>query len=290
MLTARHAGVLGSPISHSLSPVLHRAAYAALGLEGWTYDAARVEAAGLVEHVSRLGDDWVGLSLTMPLKEAAFAVAGEVSAIALATGAVNTLVRRPAGGGGGAGAWWGDNTDVHGLVAALGEAGVDRAARLLVVGSGATARSAVAAASALGAGHVTFMVRGQVRPVTLLQARTAGLVVEQVAEGEWPADVDVVVSTVPPASTAAWADRLPPGGRAVLDVVYADGPTPLTTAAGRLGYAAVPGTAMLLHQAARQVELMTGRPAPVDTMRQALDAALTTRATAPTPAVAEPER
>ncbi|MDQ2758603.1 MAG: shikimate dehydrogenase, partial [Actinomycetota bacterium] len=123
-----------------------------------------------------------------------------------------------------------------------------------------------------------FMVRARVRPETLAQARSTGLVVESVGEGQWPAGADVVVSTVPPASTAAWADRLPPGGRAVLDVVYGEGPTPLTAAAARRGYAAVPGTAMLLHQAARQVELMTGRPAPVEAMREALAAALTGRA------------
>ena len=279
MLTVHHAGVLGSPISHSLSPVLHRAAYVALGLQGWTYDATRVEATELLEHVRRLGGDWVGLSLTMPLKEAAFAVAGEVSSTALATGAVNTLVRRPPGPSGSGTEhpspwWWGDNTDVLGLVAALAEAGVERADHVVVVGSGATARSAVAASTVLGAERVTFMVRAQVRPETLWQARVAGLHVEQVAEGQWPADVDVVVSTVPPASTAPWAPSLPPGGRAVLDVVYGDGPTPLTTAGHRQGYAVVPGTVMLLHQAARQVELMTGRPAPVSAMRTALADAL----------------
>ncbi len=279
MLTAHHAGVLGSPISHSLSPVLHRAAYAALGLQGWTYDATRVEASELLEHVRRLGDEWVGLSLTMPLKEAAFSVAGEVSVLALATGAVNTLVRRAtepprSGTGHPSPGWWGDNTDVHGLVAALAEAGVERADHVVVIGSGATARSAVAAATALGAERVTFMVRAQVRPETLRQARTAGLHVEHVGEGQWPEGVDVVVSTVPPASTAAWAPSLPPGVRAVVDVVYGDGPTPLTTAARRPGCAAVPGTEMLLHQAARQVELMTGRPAPVSAMRAALTTAL----------------
>lgn len=270
MLTPRRAGVLGSPVSHSLSPVLHRAAYAALGLEGWSYDATRVEAADLARHVAGLGDEWVGLSLTMPLKEAALELAAEVAPLARSTGAANTLVRRT----GGAGGWWGDNTDVHGLVAALAEAGVEHAEHLLVVGSGATARSAVAAASALGASRVTFMVRDGVRPATAAQALASGLRVERVAPGEWPRHVDVVVSTVPPASTAAWAGELPPGGLAVLDAVYGDGPTPLTAAAGRRGYAAVAGTAMLLHQAARQVELMTGQPAPLDAMRAALEAGL----------------
>lgn len=270
VLTAHHAGVLGSPISHSLSPVLHRAAYAALGLDDWDYTPARVEADELADHVARLGAGWAGLSLTMPLKEAAFGVATSVSDLARATGAINTLVRTPDG-------WHGDNTDVHGVVAALGEAGVGDLDDLLVVGSGATARSVLAAAVTLGARVVTFMVRDGVRPPTLRQAAEAGVEVHVVPLGAWPDRVDVAVSTVPPAATAAWAGGLPPGGRAVLDVVYGDGPTPLSTAAARRAYAVVPGTAMLLHQGAEQVRLMTGRVPPVEAMRVALEAALAAR-------------
>ncbi|WP_366521062.1 shikimate dehydrogenase [Lapillicoccus sp.] len=263
----RRAGVLGHPVSHSLSPGLHRAAYRALGLVDWSYDATDVDALELVAHVAGLDATWVGLSLTMPLKEVAFDVASAVSPLARATGAINTLVRRSDG-------WHGDNTDVHGLVVALQEAGVEQLTDLLVVGSGATARSAVAAGSRLGATRVTFMVRGAARPETVAQAREAGLEVAQTPLGRWPEVVEVVVGTIPPTATSTWADTLPEGGRALLDVVYGDGATPLVLAAGRAGYAVVPGTEMLLHQGAEQVRLMTRHEPPVDAMRAALAAEL----------------
>ena len=142
---AERAAVLGSPIAHSLSPALHTAGYRALGLDDWEYTRADVSEAELVAFVSALGREWRGLSLTRPLKEVAFEVATTVSAVARETGSINTLIRRPDGG------WDADNTDVVGVLGALAEVGVDRADRPVVVGSGATARSVVAAFVALGA-------------------------------------------------------------------------------------------------------------------------------------------
>ncbi len=114
--TPRHAAVLGSPIEHSLSPVLHTAAYTALGLDGWTYTAQECREDELRALVGRLDESWVGLSLTMPLKRIALSVADDVSERAAAIGAANTLVldggRRHA-----------DNTDAPGMVDALREAG-----------------------------------------------------------------------------------------------------------------------------------------------------------------------
>lgn len=278
----RRAAVLGHPVSHSLSPVLHRAAYRALGLDDWSYDAADVDAGELADHVAGLDATWAGLSLTMPLKGPAFDVASWVSPLARATGAINTLVRRDDG-------WHGDNTDVHGLVVALREAGIEHLTELLVVGSGATARSAVEAAGRLGASRVTFMVRGSARPETVAQAGRAGLEVAQTPLGRWPPVVDVVVATVPPASTSTWAGTLTTGGRALLDVVYGGGPTPLMLAASRAGYAVVPGTEMLLHQAAEQVRSMTGHAPPVAAMRAALTTVLAESSSdgPPTPPVGE---
>jgi len=158
---AHRAAVLGSPIAHSLSPALHTAAYAALGLDGWAYTAHEVGEDQLAGFVAGLGPEWAGLSLTMPLKEAAFAVAQEVSPLAREVGAVNTLVRLPDG------AWSADNTDVEGLARALQEGGARDAlvasGHALVLGSGATARSAVAALAELGAARVTFAVRAAAR-------------------------------------------------------------------------------------------------------------------------------
>src|SRR5260370_21064070 len=99
--TVRRAAVLGSPIKHSLSPVLHRAAYQALDLHGWHYDKIECDEPGLSRLVDSMEPEWAGLSLTMPLKRVALTVADEVSPLAEAIGAANTLVfppSEPAGG------------------------------------------------------------------------------------------------------------------------------------------------------------------------------------------------
>ncbi len=265
--SAHRCAVWGSPIRHSLSPVLHRAAYRALGLTDWTYERREVDVAGFGAALAVLGPQWCGLSLTQPLKEAALAAARSVSATAAETGAVNTLVREADG-------WAGHNTDVHGIVTALAEVGCHRPRSAIVVGSGATARSAVRALEVRGASSVTLMVRSGPRPETLDQARRAGLAVEVIGMGEWVA-ADVVISTVPPASLPVVG--LPPAATpeaAVLDVVYGQGRTPLQDAAAEGGWAIAEGTSMLLHQAARQVRLMTGVEAPVEAMREALATAL----------------
>ncbi len=259
--------VWGSPIEHSLSPVLHRAAYDALGLRDWTYERREVTEDDFVSALGALDESWRGLSLTMPLKEVALGAAAAASDQARRTGCANTLVRSPIG-------WAADNTDVHGIAQALRESGLDRVASVVVVGSGATARSAVAAASLLGARHVTLMTRAEPRPETLRLALALGLEVATASMGQWPV-TDAVVSTVPPGSLSGLTD-LPAAGT-VLDVVYGEGETPLQRAARARGWTVVPGTEMLLHQAAEQVRLMTGLPAPVDPMRRALGEALATR-------------
>lgn len=263
----------GSPIAHSLSPVLHRAAYQALGLVDWTYESREVDEAGFEAALAGLDESWRGLSLTMPLKEPALQAARRVTAVAAATGAVNTLVRESDG-------WSGHNTDVHGLVAALREAGCESPSTALVIGSGATARSAVAALAGLGVRRVVLMVRARPRPETVGQAQAAGLIVESIAMGVWP-EADVVVSTVPPSAVRGIAALpAPRGGRGsgvVLDVVYGEGATPLEQAAADRGWVVQSGTEMLLHQATEQVRLMTGLPAPIQAMRAALEAALDAR-------------
>src|SRR5690349_546674 len=125
----RRAAVLGKPIAHSLSPVIHNAGYAAAGLDAWCYEAHECDEAQLAGFVAGLDETWVGLSLTMPLKEVALTVAADVSPRALALGAANTLVRRPAG-------WWAENTDAPGMVDALRSAGVVRPGRVSVLGAG----------------------------------------------------------------------------------------------------------------------------------------------------------
>ncbi|CAN7415335.1 shikimate dehydrogenase [Terrabacter sp. LjRoot27] len=276
---ARHCAVWGSPIEHSLSPLLHRAAYAALALDGWSYERREVDEAGFADAFAGLDETWVGLSLTMPLKEVALRAATTATPVAAATGAANTLVRDADDPS----RWTAHNTDVHGLTTALRLAGCTAPASLLVVGSGATARSAVAAVTAPG-GRIVLMVRDRVRPETLRQAEAAGLAVEVVGLGEWAAasEVDAVVSTVPPTSVPdleVFPAASQGGGRrpVLLDVVYGSGETPLQRAARERGWAIARGTDMLLHQATEQVRLMTGREAPLGAMSDALRAALRER-------------
>lgn len=275
-----NAAVLGSPIAHSLSPALHRAAYAALGLRDWRYAAHEVDEEAFLPFVAGLDETWRGLSLTMPLKEVAFDVAADVSPTALVTGAINTLVRRDTG------EWDAHNTDVHGIVAALsrgraGGAAVEVATGVpaTVLGSGATARSAVAALAQLGIRHVRLAVRAAARPATLRMAADIGVDVEQVPLAAWadrsaghpdghPGSVGLVVSTLPSGAGTLAAEALRGrqlSGR-ILDVVYADWPTPLAEAAGEAGLEVVSGLDMLVHQAGEQVRLMTGRGAPLEAM------------------------
>jgi shikimate dehydrogenase len=217
----------------------------------------------------------------MPLKEAAFEIADEVSDLARAVGAINTLVRRPDGG------WNGDNTDVHGVTEALREAGCDQVDSAVVLGSGATARSVVAALARLGCSKVIFAVRSAARQETLDQAGRAGLAVAVVALSRLTDTLEearVVVSTLPAEAltgAAPWGGELPRGSlrsdHVLLDVVYAGWPTPLALAFHSGGASTVSGLEMLVHQAAEQVHLMTGRRPPVDQLRAAGLAAMRSR-------------
>ena len=266
-MTSR-AGVLGSPIAHSLSPTLHRAGYAAAGLGEWSYTAHEVDEGGLTPFVDGLTADWRGLSLTMPLKVAAFDLAESVSDTARAAGAINTLVRTRTG-------WAADNTDVHGITAALRGAGVEGLDRATVIGSGATARSALLALVALGARRVTIAARTPERARAL--GDVADVELEIVPLTDWSRiAAPAVVSTLPGgrANEAAAEGLTDVPGVCLLDVVYADWPTPLSRAAEERGAHVVSGLEMLVHQAARQFEIFTGVAAPVSAMQAAGRAAL----------------
>ena len=252
------AAVLGRPVAYSLSPALHRAAYAALDLP-WTYDAVDTGPDELPGLLASLDDSWAGLSLTMPLKQAVLPLLDTVSDLAREVAAANTVVLRD-------GRRAGHNTDVAGIVEALREAGVGRARRAVVLGSGATARSALAALQQLGEPAPTLVVRSE--PVeTLEAARRLGVqprvtaFAPEVLEG-----CDLLISTLPPGAADPLAEHVH-AVPVLLDVVYDPWPTALAAACGGV---VVDGAAMLLHQAAAQVELMTGRRAPLEAMRAAL--------------------
>ncbi|TDC07108.1 shikimate dehydrogenase [Actinomadura bangladeshensis] len=270
----RRAAVLGSPIAHSLSPVLHRAAYAAMGLDGWSYEAIECGEDGLAALLDGLGPQWAGLSLTMPLKRVALDLADSVSDLAVKVGGANTIVLRD-------GRRHGDNTDVHGIEAALTEAGVEAPPSVLVLGGGATAASALAALARLGTAEAVLAARAPERAAGAAEVgERFGLAVrvvplDRVTE-HLPAEL--VVSTLPGRAGDAFAEPVAASGAALFDVVYAPWPTALAAAVGRAGGTVVGGFAMLLHQAVRQVALMTGRDdVPVAAMRAAGEAELARR-------------
>lgn len=276
MLTdRRRAAVLGSPVGHSLSPALHRAAYAALRLD-WSYTAVDVAEAALGGLVAALDASWAGLSLTMPLKRAVLPLLDTADELVDLTGVCNTVVLDGRGR-------HGHNTDVHGVAAALREAGMAAPASAVVLGGGATAASAVAALIRLGAGEVEVRVRDPARaePVVRVAARTGHRVrlgrLAGSAGGEppgVPAGVDVVVSTLPAGAADPLAAHVvrAESGAVLLDVVYHPWPTALAVAWAGSGGRVVPGDAMLLHQAAEQVRLMTGHEPPVEAMRRGMAA------------------
>ncbi len=268
------AAVLGSPVAHSLSPVLHRAGYTAAGLGDWDYGRLEVRADELADVVAGLDEQWRGLSLTMPLKEVALGVATEVSAVARLSSAANTLVRRRDGG------WDATNTDVAGVVGALRPHLSGTPTRALVLGAGATARSAVLGLAELGVTTVTVRARDTSRAADLLEwALDLGIGVRSgsvAAIDAWHTTRDdVVVATVPPEASALLAATVPAEHHGVLlDVVYAGWPTPLARVAGAAGMTVVGGLDMLVHQAAEQFRLFTGHPAPLEAMLAAGRAAL----------------
>jgi shikimate dehydrogenase len=275
--SARRAAVLGSPIEHSLSPALHEAAYAALGLHGWHYGKIECDEPGLPRLVDGMGPEWAGLSLTMPLKRVALTVADEVSPLAEAVGAANTLVFGPAGSTGGRQA---HNTDVAGMVSALQEAGLARVEQAVILGAGGTAQAALAAVRELGHRSPAVLVRNLARTGELRETaerlEMTPVMSRALFTEPLPA-ADLVISTLPGgAADALSATRWKPD-TVVLDVVYAPWPTPFAGSARAAGCPVVSGLAVLLHQAVAQVELMTGHPGPVEAMRTALAAAVAAR-------------
>ena len=271
------AAVLGSPIGHSLSPVLHAAAYAALGLTWWRYEAIECDEAGLSPLLDSCGPDWVGLSLTMPLKQAVLPLLDRIDPLATEVGAANTVLLAAA-------QRLGYNTDVPGMVRALREHGVaaGQAGPAVIVGGGATAAAAVAALRDLGERSVAVAVREPARAVGLLAAadRLGMAVTLCPFEADSLAGARLICSTVPAAAADGLAGALAalrPRPEVVFDVSYDPWPSALGHAARHAGAAVVDGFELLLQQAALQVQLMTGRPAPVAEMREAGRAALAAR-------------
>ncbi|MFF4758182.1 shikimate dehydrogenase [Streptomyces sp. NPDC001292] len=272
---ARRAAVLGSPIAHSLSPVLHRAAYVELGLSNWSYDRFEIDEAGLPAFFEGLGPEWAGLSLTMPLKRAVIPLLDEISDTAASVEAVNTVVFTADG------RRVGDNTDVPGMVAALREHGIEQVGSAAVLGAGATASSALAALARVCTGEVVAYVRSEARAAEMRQwgerldveVRTADW-----ADAGQALKAPLVIATTPAGTTDALVDAVPGRPATLFDVLYDPWPTPLAARWSMAGGAVVSGLDLLVHQAVLQVEQMTGHaPAPLHAMREAGEKALTAR-------------
>lgn len=268
----KQAGVLGHPIAHSLSPALHGAAYEALGLN-WTYDAYDVQEHGLAMFLDHLDYTWAGVSLTMPLKVAAVHLMDYIEPMAKLVGAVNTVLVQPMGAGS---QLVGANTDVYGIGAALAQVGVTTADAGVVMGGGATATSAIAALGRMGVTRPVVAVRNRATTGGLIRAATKmGLsvqVVDIAKAGDYLAQAEVAVSTIPAVAGGRISLSEVADGAVLLDAVYDPLVTPLGAAWSELGGVLVPGTMMLLHQAAEQVRLMTGMEAPLGPMASVLPA------------------
>jgi shikimate dehydrogenase len=260
----RRCAVLGSPIAHSRSPRLHRAAYAHLGLD-WTYDAIEVTEQQLPAFVDGLDSSWRGLSLTMPLKAAGAALATRRSDLVERLGVANTLVldgeERIAA-----------NTDVAGMRATLAEAGTRDVPQAAVIGAGSTAVAAVTALSTMTRA-VSVVARSPTRAQQVVRvADTVGVAVTVVGwdDARMALTAPIVLSTVPSGAADALAAMVPASPGLLFDVVYDPWPTPLAAAWAYEGGEVCSGLDLLVWQAVEQVALMTGTSVPVHVLRSAV--------------------
>lgn len=270
------AAVIGSPIEHSLSPVIHRAAWAQLGIDGWEYHRLEQDTDSLPGFIAGLRADCAGLSVTMPCKQAVMPLLDVIDPLASAVGAVNTVVPS-------SGVLAGFNTDVTGIASAVRRAcsmaGCSAPSSALVLGARATASSALAALGELGITSSTVAARRFGGPGSVVAAASRlGVTIEQVLWSDAEAvdraasSADLVISTLPASAADPLAERLRVReGQILLDVVYSPRDTALRRAFENAGGVVAEGTDMLVFQAGAQVQLMTGRSPDTGVMCEALE-------------------
>ncbi len=262
------AAVLGKPINHSLSPLIHRAGYQAQGLSH-EYEAIEVSESELADFVSTRDAEWMGLSLTMPLKVAAFNVVELATPIARLAGSINTIVFGDTVSG--------HNTDVYGIVQACRETEVpSKSSEAIIIGSGATARSALVAASELGITSIQLIARNADAILRCNEiAEELGITFSAVTNdvANWQ-NSDLIINTTPAGVADDMVGAVSQTSGVLLDVVYHPWPTKIASAWIASGGRVCPGYVMLLHQAMAQYELFTGQVAPAAEMRAALLAAV----------------
>jgi shikimate dehydrogenase len=274
-LPLQRVGLIGWPVEHSVSPAMHNAAFAALGL-GWRYDALPTPPGKVEATLDELrSQGYRGANVTVPHKEAVLPYLDGIDACARAIGAVNTVVVQE-------GRLVGHNTDAGGFLAALREAGFEPSGRrALLLGAGGAARAVVYALARAGCtialynrtpGRALELAQclGDIAPVAVLEALAGAeldsleLLVNATPVGMWPQ-----------AGVSPWPEALPlPAHWTVFDLVYNPAETRLLAQARAAGATAVGGLGMLVHQGALAFALWTGHAPPLDAMRAAAQEAL----------------
>ncbi|MBE9136903.1 shikimate dehydrogenase [Nodosilinea sp. LEGE 07088] len=275
--TTQLLGVIGDPVTHSLSPVMHNAALAELGAD-YLYVAFPVAAAGLAAAIAGFAAIGVqGFNITIPHKQAILPLLAEVTAEAQAVGAVNTVWRTAAG-------WVGTNTDVAGFIAPLKAKPTWTGRTALVLGNGGAARAVVAGCAQLGFAAVQVVGRNPNKLATFAASWRASPLGGPLTTHGWDAlptllpMADLIVNTTPigmhhaaEQTPLAAADlALVPATAVIYDLIYTPRPTKLLDLATRRGLATLDGLEMLVQQGAAALEIWLQQPVPVATMRQAL--------------------
>ena len=256
--------VLGSPIKQSLSPLLHTTAYEQLGLTGWRYDRFEVNEDTLGDFLAQCGPEWVGLSCTAPLKEKLLQY-GDASERATLLQSGNTYLFDHEGGNPRI-----ENTDVIGMVRALGWFGITSASRGAILGNGPTARSSLLVLSDLGVTDVVVLARNADRATASLSdlAVRLGQRLEVRSLEDDAAGADVTINCIPAELPDETIRRVAGSSGAIFDLVYSLGPSRLVAAASDAGIPGLDGLDLLVGQAIDQIQLMTGLDPDTDLLRR----------------------
>ena len=243
------AAVLGSPISHSLSPLLHNTAYAQLGIQG-SYEAIEVNAGGLAKFMDDCDGNWTGFSLTMPLKEEAIAYAQHVDELAERINSANTLYRK-------AGEWHATSTDVIGFTNALKMHNIEVKGHVVILGAGATARAAAAACD-----NSSTQITVINRSLTRVQEMSDAVIESELSFLNWDdlsvlADADLVISTAPAGVTDS-IDLPAKTSAPYFEALYKPWPTPASSLWASRGGSVIDGLDLLIHQALAQISIFSG--------------------------------
>jgi shikimate dehydrogenase len=243
------AGVLGSPISHSLSPLLHKTAYELLGIEG-SYSAFEVQSGQLRHFLNSEGSALNNVSLTMPLKEEALSIADSVSDLAQQIRSGNTLFKKD-------GLWSLTSTDVAGFTFALESHNRNTMGNVLIIGAGATARAVIASCDGVSR-SVSVINRNPDREIAIRNS-APHLVVDFIS---WGTSInfnkyDLVINTTPGNTAALFVDQVTATSATFFEVLYNPWPTLLLSKWRESGGYGIDGLDLLIHQAISQIEIFT---------------------------------